>query len=139
MSHDAADDVIEVLDEDRCLAYLQAASLGRVAFKVGDEIEILPVNYAADRAIVVFKTAAGTMLERTLLGRAAFEVDGWDPQERVGWSVLIKGVVNDVTTGTDPFSEAIRARNVVPLAPGTRDRWFAIYPAEMTGRRLRRG
>ena len=63
-------------------------------------------------------------------------MDGWDSNQRKGWSVVLKGVALDVTSGIDPFSKALRERNVVPLAPGKRERWIAIYPAAITGRRF---
>jgi uncharacterized protein len=130
-------DEFEVLTEHQCLEYLHSASLGRMGLKVGENIEIFPVNYASDGAIVVFRTASGTRLELATKGRVAFEVDGWDPEAGVGWSVLLKGVASDVTSGHDPFSEALRERKVLPLAPGPRERWIAIYPSEISGRRLR--
>jgi len=128
---------LEALDEHLCLEYLHSGSLGRVAFVTGDEIDIFPVNYACDGSIVVYRTAAGTRLERAPRARVAFEVDGWDAQSLTGWSVVLKGVAIDVTRGTDPFSKALRERKVVPLAPGKRERWIAIYPALVTGRRFR--
>lgn len=130
-------DMLEALDEHRCLEYLHSANLGRVAFGIGDDIEIFPVNYACDGSIVVYRTAAGTRLEMAPRDRVAFEVDGWDPKELMGWSVVLKGVALDVTRGIDPFSKALRERKVVPLAPGKRERWIAIYPAAITGRRFR--
>ena len=54
-----------------------------------------------------------------------------------GASVL-KGVAQEVPTGIDPFSAALRERSVFPLAPGVRERWIAIYPSEISGRRFRR-
>lgn len=132
-------DVLEVLDEHRCLEYLHSATLGRVGFVAGDEIEILPVNYACDGSIVVYRTAPGTRLERAPRDRVAFEVDGWDAAQQMGWSVVLKGVALDVTAGSDPFSKALRERKVVPLAPGKRERYIAIYPAQITGRRFKVG
>lgn len=130
-------DVLEVLDEHHCLEYLHSASLGRVAFLTGDEIDIFPVNYACDGSVVIYRTAAGTRLERAPRDRVAFEVDGWDPVHGMGWSVVLRGVAIDVSGGNDPFSKALRERKVVPLAPGKRERWIAIYPAVMTGRRFK--
>jgi hypothetical protein len=127
---------VEVLDEQRCLEYLHSANLGRVAFRSGDGVEILPVNYAWDGAIVIYRTAAGSRLELALQGPVAFEVDGWDHASRTGWSVVLKGVAHDVTAGGDPYSESLRERKVVPMAPGRRERWIAIYPSSITGRRF---
>jgi hypothetical protein len=131
-------DVLEVLDEHRCLEYLHGATLGRVAFASGDGLDIFPVNYACDGSIVIYRTAAGTRLARTPREQVSFETDGWDEDSKMGWSVVVKGVALDVTEGADPYSRSLRQRNVVPLAPGRRARWIAIYPKQITGRRFRR-
>jgi nitroimidazol reductase NimA-like FMN-containing flavoprotein (pyridoxamine 5'-phosphate oxidase superfamily) len=130
---------VEKLDEHRCLEYLHSQTLGRLAFQLGGDVEIFPVNYGCDGRIVIFRTASGTRLELAPQGRVSFEVDSWDPQTGLGWSVVMKGIAHEVTQGTDPFSKALRARNVQPLAPGTRDRWIAVYPSEISGRRFRLG
>jgi uncharacterized protein len=132
-------DVLEVLDEHRCLEYLHSATLGRVAFMCDGEVDIFPVNYACDGAIVVYRTAQGTRLERAPRDRVTFEADGWDAERHMGWSVVLKGVALDVSSGIDPFSQSLRERKVVPLAPGKRERWIAIYPAQITGRRFKVG
>ena len=97
-----------------------------------------PVNYAADRSTVVFRTAEGTRLQRAVMLRVAFEVDDWDPATGIGWSIVVKGVAQGITSGIDPFAIALRGRHVAPLAPGTREYWIAIYPSEITGRRFGR-
>lgn len=134
----AVADIMDPLDEHSCLEHLHSASLGRIAFRRGDDIEIYPVNYACDGSIVVYRTAGASRLAEAPRDHVAFEVDGWDAEERVGWSVVIKGIVLDVTAGNDPFSKSLRERNVVPLAPGRRERWMAVYPSSVTGRRFRR-
>jgi uncharacterized protein len=130
-------DVLEILDEHRCLEYLHSGTLGRVAFKSGDDIDIFPVNYACDGSIVIYRTATGTRLARTPREHVSFEADGWDATEKMGWSVVLKGVALDVTEGADPYSKVLRERAVIPLAPGGRFRWIALYPKEISGRRFR--
>jgi nitroimidazol reductase NimA-like FMN-containing flavoprotein (pyridoxamine 5'-phosphate oxidase superfamily) len=129
---------IEVLNERQCTDLLSSRQLGRIAFAVGDRTEIFPVNYATDGAIVIFRTAPGTKLAGATVSGVAFEVDDWDPQTQVGWSVVLKGVAQEVTEGKDPFAAALRSRGVWPLAPGEREHWIAIYPSELSGRRFRR-
>lgn len=131
-------DIIEALDEQKCLEHLHSASLGRIAFRSGDDIEIFPVNYACDGSIVIYRTTAESLLAGAPKDHVAFEVDGWDAQQRIGWSVVLKGIVLDVTAGNDPFSKSLRERKVVPLAPGRRERWMAVYPSKITGRRFGR-
>ncbi|HMJ39646.1 MAG TPA: pyridoxamine 5'-phosphate oxidase family protein [Verrucomicrobiae bacterium] len=136
---DRSNKSLEVLSESQCRELLASRDLGRIAFSIGGQPEILPINYAADGSVVVFRTAPDTIMLRALNTRVAFEVDGWDPQTRVGWSVVLKGIAEEVSSGIDPFSAALRERPVFPLAPGSRERWIAIYPAEISGRRFRLG
>ncbi len=128
---------LEVLDEQQCRLLIASKDIGRIAFEIGGVPEIFPVNYAADGSTVVFRTAEGTMLQQAVKRRVAFEVDDWDPAKGLAWSVVIKGVAEEITTGIDPFAMALRGRHVVPLAPGARDYWIAVYPSEITGRRFR--
>jgi hypothetical protein len=132
------DGALEILSEYQCGELLASRDLGRIAFPLGEDTEIFPVNYSTDGTIVVFRTGAGTKLDQSTVTRVAFEVDEWDADEKVGWSVVLKGVAEEVTRGTDPFSTALRSRPVVPLAPGEHDYWIAIYPATISGRRFRR-
>jgi len=129
---------IEVLSEQQCRELLASKDLGRIAFSIDGQPEIFPVNYAADGTVIVFRTASDNRLQRALLRRVAFEVDGWDSATTVGWSVVLKGVAEEVTAGIDPFSAALREHRVFPLAPGLRERWIAVYPSEVSGRRFRR-
>ena len=126
----------EILDEQQCQHLLASKDIGRIAFSVQGEPEIFPVNYAADGSTVVFRTGEGTKLQLAVMLRVAFEVDDWDPATGVGWSVVIKGVAEEITSGIDQFAMALRSRRVVPLAPGVREYWIAVYPGEITGRRF---
>jgi uncharacterized protein len=128
---------MEELNELQCVELLASTDLGRIALAVDGQPEIFPVNYSTDGKVVVFRTARGSRLDQATVGRIAFEIDGWDAQAGVGWSVLLKGVAQEVTAGKDPFAARLRERPVRPLAPGERELWIAIYPAEISGRRFR--
>ena len=123
-------------DEQQCQYLLASKDIGQIAFSVQGEPEIFPLNYAADASTVVIRTGEGTKLQLAVMLRVAFEVDDWDAATGVGWSVVIKGVAEEITSGIDPFAMALRSRRVVPLAPGVREYWIAVYPGEITGRRF---
>ena len=131
-------DVLEVLDEEQCRALIQSRNIGRIAFTFEGSPEIFPINYAADGSTIVFRIAGDTRLQAATKHRVAFEVDDWDATTGVGWSVVVKGIAEEITRGIDPFAMALRSRPVIPLAPGVREVWIAVYPAETTGRRFRR-
>src|SRR5579864_5242683 len=92
---------MEVLTEEQCVQLLELHDLGRIALQVGNQPEVFPVNYATDGKIVVFRTARGTRLDQATEGRIAFEVDDWDAHSGVGWSVMLKGVAEEVKHGSD--------------------------------------
>ena len=127
----------EPLGRSECLDLLATAAVGRVAFVVEGHPELLPVNYALDGDTVLFRTAVGTVLNRAAMTPVAFEVDHVDESTRTGWSVLVKGQADDIGDAIDATSERMRRLSLVTWAPGRRDRWFAIRPRQITGRRLR--
>ena len=51
--------------------------------------------------------------------------------------MLVKGQADDIGDAIDATSERMRRLSLVTWAPGRRDRWFAIRPRQITGRRLR--
>jgi nitroimidazol reductase NimA-like FMN-containing flavoprotein (pyridoxamine 5'-phosphate oxidase superfamily) len=95
--------MIESVDiaPDECRRMLAAAAggVGRIALS-GHPAMIRPVNYAFDDETqsVVFRSALGSRLREGLgSGTAAFEIDGTDPVERAGWSVIMVGEAEEVT------------------------------------------
>lgn len=131
-------DVLEVLDEEECRSLIQSRNIGRIAFTFEGAPEIFPINYAVDGTTVVFRTAEDTRLQAATKQRVAFEVDDWDASLGVGWSVVVKGIAEEITRGIDPFAAELRTQPVIPLAPGAREVWIAVYPSEISGRRFRR-
>lgn len=128
---------LEVLSEKECQRLLGERSVGRIAFALEGGPEIFPVNYVADESVIVFRTGEDTPLQQSALRKVAFEVDDWDTSTGVAWSVIVKGVAQEITGGLDRYSVALRSKPVVPLAPGKRERWLAIYPSDISGRRFR--
>src|SRR5664279_1587071 len=83
---------LEVLPYDECLLLLAQTPVGRVAFISDGELVILPVNHAMDGGSIVFRTAAGTKLRAAESAAVVgFEVDGFEPGLREGWSVVVSG------------------------------------------------
>jgi nitroimidazol reductase NimA-like FMN-containing flavoprotein (pyridoxamine 5'-phosphate oxidase superfamily) len=125
------------LSVDECLQLLGAHNFGRIAVIVDGHPIVFPVNYALDGDTVVFRTDPGTKLSGAALGRVAFEIDGVDQPTRTGWSVIVQGVGNDVSSTLDARSERLRALEVEPWVPGEHAHWIGILAQSVTGRRLR--
>jgi nitroimidazol reductase NimA-like FMN-containing flavoprotein (pyridoxamine 5'-phosphate oxidase superfamily) len=128
--------VLETIDRPTCEALLADGTVGRLAVAVGDVPHIVPVNYAADGATIVFRTAPGTVLTEASLRKVAFEVDGIEEDRRVGWSVCVHGFGREITDCIDVESRRLQGLFVDCWAPGNRDQWFKITPETVTGRYL---
>ena len=128
---------LEVLTAGECLHLLAERRIGRVGFVVSGQPHVLPVNYSADRdGSVVFRTTAGSILTNVAGRPVAFEVDGFDELRHTGWSVCVHGVGREISERDDPTARRLQELSVVTWAPGERDRWFAVTPDMITGRRL---
>ena len=53
-----------MLSEEECWRLLMSNDLGRLAIVVDGWPEVFPVNYPSQVGSIVFRTAAGTKLER---------------------------------------------------------------------------
>ena len=129
---------LEDIPEAECLELLARTSLGRIAFAAAGQLEIFPVNYSVRKGIVVIRTAPGTKLSYAPDSQVVFEIDEYDSERGLGWSVVLHGVAYDVTDAGDDFSWAARGAKVTPLAPGTKAHRLAIKPSAISGRRFRR-
>ncbi len=131
---------INELTRDDCERLLATQQVGRLGVVVDGQPYVLPVNYATPgRGEVVFRTAPGTLLNEASLRRVAFEVDSIDAGAHAGWSVLVVGYGRDIADAIDAESVALRGLPLVTWAPGDRQEWYKIVPAEVTGRRIAPG
>jgi uncharacterized protein len=125
-----------VLPRDECLSRLGAARVGRVAFVSQGDPVILPVNHGMDGESVIFRTSSGSkLLASDSELPVAFEVDGYDPDRRSGWSVMVRGVA---CTVEEPAEVArLNLLGVWPWADLVeRTFWVRIRTYSITGRQV---
>ena len=129
------DDVsFEPIPRDECLALLGSQSIGRVAVaEVNAAPLVVPVNFLLDGETPLFRTDYGSKFRLAVLGEhpISFQVDGVEPGQRAGWSVLLRGQAVEA----DPSE--LEGLAVQPWAPGRKDHWVRIVPSEISGRRIR--
>jgi nitroimidazol reductase NimA-like FMN-containing flavoprotein (pyridoxamine 5'-phosphate oxidase superfamily) len=132
---------VEMLDLDRseCLRLLAANGIGRVAVSVHewDTPMIRPVTYIFDEASksVLIRSDHGSKLHALLRSaKAAFEIDGTDPIRRVGWSVIIQGVSEEITNPAE--LRRLHDLGLEPWAPGHKCHWIRIRSNTVSGRRI---
>ncbi|HEV8627032.1 MAG TPA: pyridoxamine 5'-phosphate oxidase family protein [Acidimicrobiia bacterium] len=124
------------IPEAECRRLLSEQHVGRLAFVRRGQPLIMPVNYVFDHDCVVFRTDPGAKLANTPFRRVAFEVDAFDFDTRIGWSVLVQGYATEITRHTDPHSEALRRLPVAPFGRGDKAHWIEIRAVTITGRRI---
>lgn len=132
---DEFDIIVDVLDESTCWRLISRSGFGRIGFMHGDELMVLPVNAAMSANRVMFRTTDDSMFARAGDGtKVVFEVDQTDRAAESGWSVLLRGRLWDVTGR--PETATRHEFSVQPWAQESRDRWMAIEPTAISGRRV---
>ncbi|MEM8620998.1 MAG: pyridoxamine 5'-phosphate oxidase family protein [Actinomycetota bacterium] len=122
------------LSDAECWELLANTAVGRLAVDIAGQPDIFPINFVVDGSGIVFRSAAGTKLAGAVLNRfVAFEIDGYLPDERVAWSVVLKGTARQI----EKMQERFDAEDL-PLFPwlkGEKPNFVRIDPTSLTGRR----
>jgi nitroimidazol reductase NimA-like FMN-containing flavoprotein (pyridoxamine 5'-phosphate oxidase superfamily) len=128
---------LEEIRTSECIDRLESSWLGRLGVIVDGHPEIFPVNHVYDRptSTIVFPSNSRTKLASALgEGLVAFEVDGVETDELVGWSVLVVGSTVEETQ-PQAIAQAMALRRATwAVSPTTR--WVRIHPSKITGRRI---
>jgi nitroimidazol reductase NimA-like FMN-containing flavoprotein (pyridoxamine 5'-phosphate oxidase superfamily) len=96
---------------------------------------ILPVNYVVDDGWIVFRTDAGSKLDAAVTAaRISFQVDGVDEFNRTGWSVLVRGRVEEVRD--EEQLARLKELPLIPYAPGAKEHYVRMRPDELSGRQI---
>jgi len=129
------------LDRPECLRLLAATSVGRIVISAGESGHpvVRPVNYVFDESSqsVLIRSDQGSKLHALLRStKAAFEIDGADLPRRVGWSVIIVGVTEEITHPAE--LRRIEGLGLEPWAPGHKGQWVRVRANTVSGRRIAR-
>jgi nitroimidazol reductase NimA-like FMN-containing flavoprotein (pyridoxamine 5'-phosphate oxidase superfamily) len=128
---------VELIERDECIRLLATQEVGRIGFVDHGAPDVLPVNYALDGDAIVFATATGAKFWAAERAQVAFEVDATDPIAKTGWSVVVHGQAQEVTTLDAPdLLRRVRELRVDPWAGGDRPHLVRIAPRTISGRRV---
>tara|TARA_Y100000385_G_scaffold194364_1_gene201201 strand:- start:18 stop:560 length:543 start_codon:yes stop_codon:yes gene_type:complete len=126
----------EVLDTTACWALLGDADVGRLAVDNGGRPDIFPINFVIDNQSIVFRSGPGTKLAASaLMHYVAFEIDGYEPSDRIAWSVVVKGRANQIERMQDVYNA-----QDLPLFPwivSDKPDFVRITVDKVTGQRFR--
>lgn len=87
-----SDDPVQELTVEQCWQLLGDEEFGRLAYRLVDEVHIVPINYLVDNRCLLFRTASGNkLLAAALHSDVAFEIDWRD--DRSAWSVVARGTL----------------------------------------------
>ncbi len=137
-TNSASEGALRELTREECLRLLASQHLGRlVVSTTGGPPVIRPVNYVFDTRSqsIVFRSAPGLKLQALRHAfDAAFEVDGIDARTQTGWSVIVRGVTDEITDQ----AEVRRLGNLgfEPWAPGSKPHWVRIRAWTVSGRQI---
>jgi nitroimidazol reductase NimA-like FMN-containing flavoprotein (pyridoxamine 5'-phosphate oxidase superfamily) len=121
---------VRELDDEQCWALLASHEFGRLAFHLGPEVHLSPVNYAVDGRTLLFRTAAGSKLVGVVMNPdVVLEID--DHDEHGAISVIVRGEARRLDEDEAHRAESVRLR---PWVTGRKDEVVEIRPTETTGR-----
>lgn len=124
------------LPADECWNRVRTTPVGRLGFCLEGRVHVLPVAHAVLDGRVVFRTGPGSKLAAAAqLDEVVYEVDGYEPAKRRGWSVAVRGTADLVT---DPAElERLYALDLVAWVGDGPFHWVQIIPTdEISGRRI---
>jgi nitroimidazol reductase NimA-like FMN-containing flavoprotein (pyridoxamine 5'-phosphate oxidase superfamily) len=123
------------LPVEECWCLLAQVPTGRLCFIEAGEPMVLPVNHAVDGHRLVMRTARGAAMHRVAVGRSvAYEADALAPVTREGWSVVLRGLIDELTD--DQELRRAQQLGLHPWASGCRDHFLEVRPWAVTGRRI---
>ena len=124
------------LSRTECLQQLERGGVGRLAFMTPLGLRIVPLNFATNPDVVVFRTEPDSELARYGEGaEASFEIDEIDPTTERAWRVVAFGRLERPSSSDEVWD--IRGwRNPTPWAEGARAFHLKLRWTRLTGRRL---
>lgn len=123
-------DPVEELTTDECWEMLTANEFGRLAFHLGPEVHLTPINYAVYERTLLFRTAPGSKLVGVLMNPdVVFEIDEFtDDRAR---SVVVRGSARRLDEDQQHRADEVPLR---PWVPTHKYEVVEIKPDEITGR-----
>jgi len=121
------------LSVEECWELLRREQLGRLAYRLVDEVHIVPINFVADSGSLYFRTASGNkLLAAALHSEVAFEIDWHD--ETSAWSVVVRGHLRRLHEDEEHLVEGLALH---PWVGTTTPDVMELRPEAVTGRRFR--
>ena len=123
---------VEEMSIEECWGHLEEEEFGRLAYRLVDEVHIVPVNFVVDGRTLLFRTAAGNkLLAAALASEVAFEIDQRD--EDSAWSVVVRGHLRRLEEDEQHRLDKLPEHSWIPMR---RDEAVDLVPEVVTGRKF---
>jgi nitroimidazol reductase NimA-like FMN-containing flavoprotein (pyridoxamine 5'-phosphate oxidase superfamily) len=133
MTEDQTESPVTTLSAEECWELLEAEEFGRLAYRLVDEVHVVPINYLADERSLLFRTAGGNkLLAAALNSDVAFEIDWHD--DRSAWSVVARGQLRRLPEDQEDRVEGLPLH---PWVPTLKYNVIELIPTDVTGRFFR--
>jgi nitroimidazol reductase NimA-like FMN-containing flavoprotein (pyridoxamine 5'-phosphate oxidase superfamily) len=121
------------LTAEECWALLREESVGRLGYRLVDELHVVPVNYVVRDDVVLVATGEGNkLLAAELHAESALEIDDLRTDE--AWSVLVRGRLERLE---EDAAEAFADVATLSWSPTLKYDVIRLVPSAVTGRRFR--
>jgi uncharacterized protein len=129
---DLQNPVVE-LSLDQSWELLGGEEFGRLAYRLVDEVHIVPINYVVDGRSLLFRTSSGNkLLAAALHSDVALEVDWHD--DLSAWSVVARGHLRQLEEDEEHRIESLPLH---PWVPTLKYDVVELAPEIVTGRCFR--
>lgn len=128
-----AENPVGLLSREECWGLLADEQFGRLAYRLVDEVHLVPINYIVEGNSLLFRTASGNkLLAAALHSDVAFEIDWYD--DRSAWSVVVRGRLRRLDEGEQHRAETLPLHSWVPTLKYDT---IELVPEVVTGRTFR--
>jgi nitroimidazol reductase NimA-like FMN-containing flavoprotein (pyridoxamine 5'-phosphate oxidase superfamily) len=130
MTSPSRDEPVQRLGSDECWELLEGEEFGRLAYRLVDEVHIVPINYIVDGRSILFRTASGNkLLAAALHSDVALEIDWHD--DTSAWSVVARGHLQQLEEDEEHRVDDLPLH---PWVPTLKYDVVELVPETVTGR-----
>lgn len=127
-----ADNPVAELTVEECWDLLEGDEFGRLAYRLVDEVHLVPINYVLDGRSILFRTNSGNkLLAAALSSDVAFELDWHDRHS--AWSVVARGRLRRLEEDEQHRIDGLASW---PWVPSAKYEVVELDPQFVTGRRF---
>ncbi|MFD2675118.1 pyridoxamine 5'-phosphate oxidase family protein [Gulosibacter bifidus] len=130
------DDVMMIPTEAEARQLLASQTVGRLVERIGEHVEIFPINYAIEGDLLIFRTAPGTKLAAAVAADEVFLQTDY-VSETEAWSVIVTGAARILDR--DDEIERAEQLDLRPLVPSVKRVFVAIDIESISARRFELG